>query len=195
MVYRLRSTRCPAASRILSGHPSDPVDARAHSGQVQGTANMLTLVDGRSPIMNMGLVTSTNRHTAFDVQLVVDALKLTPANPSFLNARDAILRALDNKRAAGQLTQSEHTEARRGIWTAFAKFGMGHRASSNGPSLSGVIGNFELPPDPDQAGIGIGIHVEAMPIGLDAGPAGPRGPIHTGKLGVASHRPGGTEHW
>ena len=256
-----------------SGRPSDPVDTRAHSGQVQGTANMLTLVDGRSPIMNMGLVTSTNRHTAFDssvvfhefthgvtnrlvggplndtaleepqsggmgegwsdyiactinnstvvgdwvigraggirrfpydsqfpdhfgmlgtgrytevhnigeiwcatlvemnrnigtklaVQLVVDALKLTPANPSFLNVRDAILRALDNKRAAGQLTQSEHTEARRGIWTAFAKFGMGHRASSNGPSLSGVIGNFELPPDPDQPGIGIGIHVEAMP--------------------------------
>jgi extracellular elastinolytic metalloproteinase len=33
------------------------------------------------------------------VQLVVDALKLSPANPSFLDMRDAILAALDNKLA------------------------------------------------------------------------------------------------
>lgn len=51
-------------------HPADPVDARAHSGSVWGTANMLTPPAGSSPTMNMGLVTSTNRHTAFDASVV-----------------------------------------------------------------------------------------------------------------------------
>jgi extracellular elastinolytic metalloproteinase len=203
------------------GLASDRVDARAHSGVVQGTANMATPMDGFNPIMNMGLVASTNRHTAFDssvvyhefthgvtnrlvggpanafaleehqsggmgegwsdyfacavnetivvgdwvvnhpggirgfpydsnfpdnfgdlgtgrysgftpegdrwphpigeiwcaallemnrnigadlsAQLIVDALKLTPANPSFLDARNAILTALDDMLVAGQL--------------------------------------------------------------------------------------------
>lgn len=52
------------------GVPRDRVDARAHSGPVQGTANMLTPADGGRPIMNMGLVSSTGRHTAFDSSVV-----------------------------------------------------------------------------------------------------------------------------
>lgn len=52
------------------GRDGDPVDARAHAGPVRGTANMLTLEDGRSPVMNMGLVSRTNRHTAFDSTVV-----------------------------------------------------------------------------------------------------------------------------
>lgn len=52
------------------GIGGDPVDARAHAGSVQGTANMATLEDGRPPIMNMGLVPQTNRHTAFDSSVV-----------------------------------------------------------------------------------------------------------------------------
>ena len=245
------------------GQPLDRVDARAHSGAVQGTANMLTLRDGLNPIMNMGLVTSTNRHTAFDssvvfhefthgvtnrlvggpgntraleaqqsggmgegwsdyiacginntsvvgdwvvsnpggirgfpydsnfpdtfgdlgtgrytevhnigeiwcatllemnraigtnlgVQLVVDALKLTPANPSFLDARDAILAALEDMLANGQLSQSEHESAQTEIWAAFARFGMGPNARSNGASLSGIVADFNppgpIPPPPD----------------------------------------------
>ena len=51
------------------------------------------------------------------VQLVVDALKLAPANPSFLDVRDAILTALDHKRAGGQLDDGRHASARQGIWT------------------------------------------------------------------------------
>lgn len=238
------------------GAASDRVDARAHSGAVWGTANMGTPVDGFSPVMNMGLVTSTNRHTAFDssvvfhefthgvtnrlvggpaddraleepqsggmgegwgdyiactinnttvvgdwvvnnatglrdfpydsnfpdhfgklgtgrydqvhnigeiwcatlmemnrnigknlgLQLVVDALKLMPANPSFLDARDATLRALDDKLAAGQLTAAQRDTARNGIWRAFAKFGMGPNARSNGPSLTGIVADFTVPP-------------------------------------------------
>ncbi len=239
------------------GVSTDRVDARAHSGPVFGTANMGAPIDGSSPVMNMGLVASTNRHTAFDssvvfhefmhgvtnrlvggpmnvraleapqsagmgegwgdyiactinnstvvgawvvnrtggirgfpydsnfpdnfgdlgtgryteehnigeiwcatlmemnrkigakvgVQLVVDALKLSPANPSFLDMRDAILAALDSKLAAGQLSSSEHAAARSGIWAAFAKFGMGPGARSNGATLSGIVTDFSTPPE------------------------------------------------
>ena len=51
---------------------------------------------------------------------MVDALKLAPANPSFLDVRDAILTALDHKRAGGQLDDRRHASAWQGIWTAFA---------------------------------------------------------------------------
>jgi extracellular elastinolytic metalloproteinase len=238
------------------GLASDGVDARAHAGVVNGTANMSTPVDGSNPVMNMGLVASTNRHTAFDssvvfhefthgvsnrlvggpaneraleahqsagmgegwsdyiacsinnsivvgnwvvnnptgirkfpydsnfpdhfgklgtdryvseehnigeiwcatlmemnrnigkilgLQLVVDGFKLTPANPSFLDARDAILRALDGKRTSGQLTQAEFDTAYQGAWQAFAKFGMGPNARSNGATTSGIVADFNVP--------------------------------------------------
>jgi extracellular elastinolytic metalloproteinase len=52
------------------GLGGDAVDARAHAGAVPGTANMATLDDGEPPVMNMGLVTNTNRHTAFDSSVV-----------------------------------------------------------------------------------------------------------------------------
>jgi extracellular elastinolytic metalloproteinase len=240
------------------GVQSDSVDSRAHPGPVFGTANMGTPVDGRRPVMNMGLVASTGRHTAFDssvvfhefmhgvtnrlvggplndralearqsggmgegwgdyiacvlnnttvvgdwvvnnprgirgfpydsnfpdnfgdlgtgrysevhnigeiwaatlmemtrnignkglaLQLVVDALKLSPANPSFLDMRDAILRALDDMLTAVQLSADQHASARQGIWRAFAKFGMGPGAQSNGAQLSGIVANFDLPAD------------------------------------------------
>jgi extracellular elastinolytic metalloproteinase len=248
------------------GLGGDRVDARSHPGAVTGTANMSPSVDGQVSVMNMGLVTSTNRHTAFDstvvfhefthglttrlvggpqnsqaldapqsngmgegwsdytaciinnvtvigawvfndagglrgfpydsdfpddfgdlgtgryaanpvsgqpnsehnvgeiwcatlmemtriigknlaVQLVVDALKLSPANPSFLSMRDSILRALQNMILGGVISASEHFTARRGIWRAFAKFGMGPEAQSNGARLTGIVADFNVPPE------------------------------------------------
>jgi extracellular elastinolytic metalloproteinase len=252
------------------GTAGDAVLARAHPGPVRGTANMGTPVDGRNPVMNMGLVANTGRHTAFDSdvvfheychglsnrlvggrindealmepqssgmgegwsdyfaltiqnhnrpvektvtgewvvnnstgirlhpydanypgkfgdlgkppydedehaigeiwcaalmqmnrnlgaalgskekghelgwQIVVDGMKLTPANPSFLDARDGILKALDGLKQSGRLT-ADFTKARKAAWQAFAQFGMGANAKSNGPSLSGVIGDATIP--------------------------------------------------
>jgi extracellular elastinolytic metalloproteinase len=260
------------------GRSNDRVDARAHSGAVNGTANMGTPIDGRQPEMNMGLVTSTNRHTAFDstvvfhefmhgvtnrlvggamnvdaleepqsggmgegwgdyvsctinntivtgawvvnnpngirkypydsqfpdnfgdigtgrynkvhnigeiwcatlvemnrnigkvlgVQLVVDALKLSRSNPGFLDMRNSILAALNDKRDVGQLTPQEYTDALNGIWTTFAKFGMGPDAKSNGASLSGIVADFNTPDgngngNGDGDGDGEDVHVEASP--------------------------------
>jgi extracellular elastinolytic metalloproteinase len=252
------------------GLPGDPVLARAHSGAVFGTANMLTPVDGQSPIMNMRLVASTRRHTAFDADvvfhefvhgvtnrlvggrmnasaleqpqsrgmgegwsdyfaltiqnygkqtekvvtgnwvvnssrgirlhpydsnypgkfgslgkgdyneehnigeiwcatlmqmnrnigealgdrdrghqigwwIVVDGLKLTPANPSFLDARDAILKALDDLLTAGKLSQPEHAMVRKAAWQAFSQFEMGPNADCFGASLQGIVPDSNLP--------------------------------------------------
>lgn len=80
------------------------------------------------------------------VQLVIDALKLSPVRPSFLDMRDAILKALDHKLAAGQLGAPEHAAARGGVWAAFACFGMGPAARSNGASLTGIVPDFNTPP-------------------------------------------------
>jgi extracellular elastinolytic metalloproteinase len=252
------------------GTPRDPVEAHAHSGTVRGTANMLTPPDGRRPVMNMGLVASTGRHTAFDAdvvfhefthgvtnrlvggrmdsraleqpqsggmgegwsdyfaltiqnfgkpaekvvtgdwvvndpngirrlkydsdfpdhfdkigtgdynevhnigeiwcatlmemnrkvgealgsqdlghqlswQIVVDALKLSPSNPSFLDVRDAILKALDDLRTAGRLNDGDYNKVKKAIWKTFAKFGMGPSADCIGASLSGIVADFNVP--------------------------------------------------
>jgi extracellular elastinolytic metalloproteinase len=79
------------------------------------------------------------------MQLVVDALKLSPTNPSFLEMRDSILAALDAMLASGKLGSDEHSTAQSGIWDAFAKFGMGPGAQSNGSSLQGIVADFSTP--------------------------------------------------
>jgi extracellular elastinolytic metalloproteinase len=78
------------------------------------------------------------------LKLVMDGFKKTAANPSFLDSRDAILRALDNMKDANQLNQDEYIAARNGIKKAFAKFGMGPGASSDGPQLSGIVADFNV---------------------------------------------------
>jgi extracellular elastinolytic metalloproteinase len=80
---------------------------------------------------------------ALGIRLVFEGLKRSAANPSFLDMRDAILNALDGRLKAGQLTSDEHASARSGIWKAFAKFGMGPRARSNGAYLHGIVPDFE----------------------------------------------------
>ncbi|MDR7159032.1 M36 family metallopeptidase [Arthrobacter sp. BE255] len=266
------------------GRGADPVDALAHPGRVVGTANMSTRADGVAGLMNMGLVTSTGRHTANDSdvvfheyvhgvsnrlvggmldaegldedqsvsmgegwsdffaltinnfpgtserlvtgswvtgresgirqrpydahypgtfgdigkgtgqvagpanadlsyqevhdvgeiwcaalmqltrgvgavlgstergyrlawQAVVDGLKLTPKNPSFLTARDAVLRAFRSMKGTGRLTEEEYAAVRRAAWEAFARFGMGFDASCPNATFSGCRGGTAIPPD------------------------------------------------
>jgi extracellular elastinolytic metalloproteinase len=78
-------------------------------------------------------------------QIVVDGLKLTPANPSFLDARDAIIRALADLRNAGSLSDADHVTLLRAAWEAFARFGMGPNASSTGATLEGVVEDTNPP--------------------------------------------------
>lgn len=71
------------------------------------------------------------------LQLVMDALKLQPCNPTFLEARDAIL--------AADLIGSAGTN-RCPIWAAFARRGMGLNADDGGSAGSPFVSeDFELP--------------------------------------------------
>ncbi len=253
--FRERDGNFQQDNRNRGGLPIDRLDARAGLGEVLATANMNTPIDGLAPVMKMGLVTETQRHTALDatvvfhefthgvtnrlvggamnnhaleapqskamgegwgdfiactlnnttvvaawvvnkpkgirgfpydanfpdhfgklgtgrytenhnvgeiwcaclmemnrqigsqlaLQLVVDALKLSPATPSFLDMRDAILLALAHKLAAGQLIQTAHDTALNGIWESFSKFGMGQNAKANGTSFFGNVADFTKP--------------------------------------------------
>jgi hypothetical protein len=71
------------------------------------------------------------------LKLVTDAMKLGPANPNYIQARDAVMQAdlVNNARANRDL-----------LWAAFAKRGMGANASSPGSSTtSGIIESFVVP--------------------------------------------------
>ena len=240
------------------GRPGDALLAKAHPGAVWGTANMGTPVDGSPPTMNMGLVTSTGRHTALDadvvyheythgltnrlvggpmddtsldaeqsggmgegwsdfvaclllgktvvgdwvvdrprgirrhaytddfpatyadlgssaysevhdvgelwcailmslsrrlggfetLQVVVDALKLTAANPSFLAARDTILLAAGQFATARGDGETERAAFVFSAWEVFARYGMGPAARTNGASLAGIVPDFNTPARP-----------------------------------------------
>lgn len=71
------------------------------------------------------------------MRLVLDAMKLQPANPSYLDGRDAILAA--DVAITGGANQHE-------IWNAFARRGMGAGASDGGGSNSrNVTADFTTP--------------------------------------------------
>jgi extracellular elastinolytic metalloproteinase len=80
-------------------------------------------------------------------QSVVDGLKVTAANPSFLDARDAIADAIEDLKVVGLITEEEHRKTRQAFWKAFVHFEMGTNASSLGASLSGIAGDKTLPDD------------------------------------------------
>lgn len=76
------------------------------------------------------------------LQLVTDGLKLCPPNPTFVEARDAILEA--DRILTGGANEAD-------IWTGFAKRGLGYNAFAPPSSTTtGVRESFDLPP-----GVGI----------------------------------------
>ena len=83
------------------------------------------------------------------IQLIIDGLKLQPCNPTFLDARDAILLADQNNNAGANECL---------IWEGFAKRGMGFSAQDGGSSSSlNVTEAFDVPPQCVIAGCGNGI--------------------------------------
>jgi extracellular elastinolytic metalloproteinase len=78
-------------------------------------------------------------------QAVVDGMKLTPKNPSFLAARDAILSAFAAMKGR-QVTNAEAPIVQQAAWSAFAKFGMGFNASCPNATLDGCQGDGSMPP-------------------------------------------------
>jgi len=71
-----------------------------------------------------------------ELRLVMDAMKLQPANPSFIQARDAIFAA--DTTLTGGANQCE-------IWRAFARRGLGQTASTASSSSTAVTLSFTVP--------------------------------------------------
>jgi hypothetical protein len=94
------------------------------------------------------------------LRLVMDGLKLQPSNPTFIEARDAILLA-DRALTGGQ--------NQREIWTAFARRGLGFGASTTGSTATSLTTSFDMPP---QALAAPGI-VAQFPAGRINGPVPP----------------------
>lgn len=90
--------------------------------------------------------------TTLAIQVVVDSLKLAPANPSFLDMRDAMARALDGMRDAGSLSAAEYTSAHTTLLAVFARFGMGPNASCDGAQLTGIRADFRAQATVDHTG-------------------------------------------
>ncbi len=88
---------------------------------------------------------STKKGHEMGWQLVVDGLKLSTTNPSFLDSRDYMLEALDEFEFVNLITSNEYRLILRAVWEAFAKFGMGPNAHSSGARLHSVGPDFELP--------------------------------------------------
>ncbi|ASK30937.1 metalloprotease [Chryseobacterium sp. T16E-39] len=83
---------------------------------------------------NSNVLADPNSGSAKVLQLVMDALKLQPCNPSFIQGRDAIL-------AADQATTGGVDKCM--IWKTFAKRGLGVNASPGG--LNGLYMGFNDP--------------------------------------------------
>ena len=97
---------------------------------------MSRLWDARANLIRKYGATAGNR---LMLQLVTDGMVLSPSNPNYLQARDAILQAdLVDSGGANQIE----------LWNAFAKRGMGKDATCppSGTSI-GVQESFDVPDD------------------------------------------------
>lgn len=123
------------------GHPGAPISPInpfnplfADEVHAQGEIWCVTLWDARANLIRKHGFARGNR---LILQLVTDGMKLGPANPNFLQARDAILLA-DEINNSG-LNAEE-------LWAAFAKRGMGFSAKSPSSSTTiGLVEAFDLP--------------------------------------------------
>ncbi len=127
----------PTQASLHSGIPRSPaIGTSASEVHNSGEVWCVTLWEARANLIAKFGFTVGNQ---LILQLVTDGMKLSPANPNFLQARDAILQAdLVNNAGAN----------RNELWAAFAKRGMG--ASATAPSSStttGVLESFDLPDD------------------------------------------------
>jgi hypothetical protein len=89
-------------------------------------------------------------------QLIIESLRLTPCDPSMLDARDAILQADDDLYALA------HEDL---IWHAFANRGMGNDASTTGAADTAPVPGFAVP-------AGSACTPPGMPTGVSAAPEG-----------------------
>src|SRR6185369_2957494 len=128
----------PSQASTHPGIPISPVIGGGGASEVhnQGEVWCVTLWEARANLVSKY---GFNVGNQLILQLVTDGMNLSPANPNFLQARDAIIQA-DLVLTGG----ANHNE----LWAAFAKRGMGVGATSPSSSTTtGVHESFDLPDD------------------------------------------------
>lgn len=163
----------------------DPTQASSHSGiprssiigstadevHNQGEVWCATLWDMRANLVTKHGWAVGNQLV---LQIVTDGMKLSPADPNFLQARDAIVQAdLVNNAGAN----------RNEIWAAFAKRGMGASATSPASSTtSGLVESYDMPDDLSVSPTG-----SFVAFGEAGGPFSPASKVYTlSNTGTAS---------
>jgi hypothetical protein len=150
-------TGIPLSPRYSSSN-SDP--SQVHG---QGEVWCATLWEVRAALINRLGAVAGNQMV---LQLVTDGMKLSPANPTFLQARNAIIQA-DLVANAGA--------NRNVIWAAFAKRGMGASATvPSATSTSGVVEAYDIPDN-----LGVTPTAPFAALGNAGGPFTPSGQIYT----------------
>ena len=130
----------PAQASAHAGVSISPIfpfsAANANEVHNQGEVWCVTLWEARANLIAKYGTTNGNQ---LILQLVTDGMNLSPANPNFLEARDAILQADEVDNGGANLPE---------LWAAFAKRGMGFDATSPGSSTTtGVVESYNLPDD------------------------------------------------
>lgn len=131
------STSDGAFPAMFGGHISTNADQVHAAGEVWSSA--LWEVRGRM-VQRLGWATGNRRA----LQLVTDAMKISPINPTFLQGRDAIVAA-----ALGSATTTAQLEDAADVWAGFAVRGMGVGATiqilGDGDSTTRVTEAFDKP--------------------------------------------------
>ncbi|MFN0068006.1 MAG: M36 family metallopeptidase [Limisphaerales bacterium] len=128
----------PSQASPHTGVPISPVMAAipANAVHAQGEVWCVTLWEARANLIRKHGPEPGNR---LILQLVTDGMNLSPPNPNFLQARDAIIQA--------DLVANGGANFRE-LWLAFAKRGMGAVATSpSSATTSGVREAYDLPDD------------------------------------------------
>jgi hypothetical protein len=127
----------PAQASLHTGIPRSPaIGTTADEVHNMGEVWCATLWSARANLIHkLGYPAGND----LMLQIVTDGMKLSPANPNFLEARNAILQAelvLTGGANRGQL------------WAAFAQRGMGGSATSpSSSSTSGLVEAYNIPDD------------------------------------------------
>jgi hypothetical protein len=130
----------PAQASAHTGVPRSPIiGTTANEVHNMGEVWCMTLREARANLINKYGWAVGNQ---LILQLVTDGMNLSPANPNFLQARDAILQADQVDNGGADLTE---------LWAAFAKRGMGKSATSPSSSTTtGLQEAYDIPFQPLQ---------------------------------------------
>jgi hypothetical protein len=119
-----------AQANITDGAFTSPITWTASAVHAQGEVWCSSLLEVRARLIaRLGYEAGNTRM----LQLVTDALKVTPLNPTFIQARDAVIAA--DRASFGGADLDD-------IWNGFATRGMGFGAATNGTT---VTESFQLP--------------------------------------------------